>query len=272
MNFFARLAALNPLLLYLLMVILFLGFSLLLFFATRRLTAYDMRRTHNDITGFIFTTVGAIYAVLLAFITVIVWEQYNGAAANAAQEANAALAMYRNLSLYPEPEQAGKVTQSLLVFIRAVVNDEYPAMARMKRSRLTAAALDSLWENSRQIKPQNFQEQVLFGEILKDLNTIAALRAERLSAATGYKFTAIMRMILLFGAIITLALAIFFGAENFWWHLILNSLLAILIASILFVTTELAHPFSSGIAIQPDGYSNVLELMSPAALRPATPR
>jgi hypothetical protein len=272
MNFFAKLAALNPLLVYLLMVIVFLGFSLVLFSATRRLTAYEMRRTHNDITGFIFTTVGAIYAVLLAFITVIVWEQYNGAAENAAKESTTALAMYRNLSLYPEQEQAKKATQSLLVFIRSVVNDEYPAMAQMKNSRSTASALDSLWENSRQIKPQNFQEQVLFAEILKDLNTIAGLRAERLAAATGYKFSGILRIILLFGAIITLVLAIFFGAENFYWHIILNSLLAILIASILFVALQLAHPFSSGIAIQPDGYNNVLELIPPGALRPTTLR
>jgi uncharacterized membrane-anchored protein YitT (DUF2179 family) len=71
-----------------------------------------------------------------------------------------------------------------------------------------------------------------------------------------------MRHTLFFGAIITLALAFFFGAEAFWWHTIMTTLLAILIASILFVMMELAHPFASGIAIQPEGYINVLEIMA----------
>ena len=90
-------------------------------FATRRFTDYQTRRSHNDIAGFIFTTVGAIYGVLLAFITVVVWEQYNAASENAAKEATMALAMYRNLSLYPDQEQAGKVAQNLLAYIHAAV-------------------------------------------------------------------------------------------------------------------------------------------------------
>jgi hypothetical protein len=60
---------------------------------------------------------------------------------------------------------------------------------------------------------------------------------------TGGYLLSIMQHTLFFGAIIT-------------------TLLAILIASILFVMMELAHPFASGIAIQPEGYINVLEIMA----------
>jgi hypothetical protein len=262
MSFYTNLATFNPLVTYLLILTFFLGFSLTLAFATRRFTDYCMRRSHNDIAGFIFTTVGAIYGVLLAFITVIAWEQYNSAVENASREATAALAMYRNLSLYPDQEQAGKVAQNLLTYIHSAVEDEFPKMGEMKRSQATAQAMELLWGNTKKIKPQSFHEQVLFSEIVTNLNNISQLRAERLGSAFGPKLVGIMRTILMLGAIITLISAAFFGAESFWWHTIMTTLLAILIASILFVTLELAHPFTSGIAIQPEGYINVLEMIT----------
>ena len=262
MSLYTNLATLNPIFAYLIILTFFLGFSLALAFATRRFTDYQMRRSHNDIAGFIFTTVGAIYGVLLAFITVIAWEQYNSAVENAAKEATAALAMYRTLSLYPDQEQAGKVAQNLLAYIHSAVEDEFPKMAKMKRSRATIQAIDLLWLNTSTLKPQTLHEQALFNNIVKDLNNISQLRAERLGSAFGPKLVGIMRHILVFGAIITLISAVFFGAESFWWHITLTSLLAILIASILFVTLELAHPFTSGIAIQPEAYIDVLEIIA----------
>lgn len=261
MSLYTNLAILNPIFAYLLILTFFLGFSLALAFATRRFSDYCMRRSHNDIAGFIFTTVGAIYGVLLAFITVIAWEQYNSAVGNAAKEATAALAMYHTLSLYPDQEQAGKIAQNLLAYIHSAVEDEFPKMAKMQRSPATFQTMNLLWENTQRLKPQSLHEQALFNNILQDLNNISQLRAERLGTAFGPRLLGIMRHILVFGAIITLISATFFGAESFWWHTILTSLLAILIASILFLMLELSHPFTSGIAIQPDEYINILEII-----------
>lgn len=261
MNFFARLPTLNPTLAYLLLVTLFLGFGLVLAFATRRFTDSQTRKTHNDVTGYIFTTVGAIYAVLLAFITVTVWGQYNNAAEDAAKEATSALAMYRNLSLYPDQNQAGKAMESLLAFMISAVDDEYPAMAKRQRSRATEQAMDTLWTNTRKIIPENFHEQALFNEILKDLNHLAQLRAARLGSLFNPKLTGLMRMILIFGALLTIFFAVLFGVENFWWHIIMVSLLSLLIATILFVLMELANPFTSGVAIKADGYTGALKII-----------
>ena len=262
MPFFAKLASFHPLEGYLVINAIFLAFALVLTIATRRFTDFQTRRSHNDIAGFIFTTVGAIYAVLLAFVTVIVWEQYNSAAENAAKEATTALSMYRNLSLYPDQEQAGRAAQSLLAFMHAVVEDEYPAMAKLKKSQATAQALDALWVNTKKLKVQNLQEQALFSEILKDLNSIAELRAGRLGAATNPRLIGVMKIALIFGAFITIVFAVLFGAESFWWHIIMTSLMALLIGTILFVIAELLYPFTSGIAIQPDDYVHVVEMIN----------
>src|SRR6478736_759266 len=49
----------------------------------------------HEVAGFKFATVGVIYAVLLAFAIVIVWERYNQADNEVANEASAAATVFR---------------------------------------------------------------------------------------------------------------------------------------------------------------------------------
>jgi hypothetical protein len=43
----------------------------------RRHVELSRLRTNNEVAGFKFATVGVLYAVLLAFAIVIVWEKFN---------------------------------------------------------------------------------------------------------------------------------------------------------------------------------------------------
>jgi hypothetical protein len=56
----------------------------------RRYVEVDQLRTNNEVAGFKFATVGVLYAVLLAFAVVVVWEKFNQAESEVAKEAGAA--------------------------------------------------------------------------------------------------------------------------------------------------------------------------------------
>ena len=145
--------------------------------------------------------------------------------------------------------------------MHSVIEDEYPAMAKMKRSQLTAQAIEGLWADVKKLKVQDLRQQALFNEILRDINSIAELRASRLEVAENYKLIGVMRIVLGLGALIIIIYAVLFGPERFWWHIILTSLMTMLIATTLFVLEEHEFPFAESIAIQPDGYINVLEII-----------
>ena len=51
-------------------------------------------RTNNEVAGFKFATVGVLYAVLLAFAVVVVWEKFNQADSDVAKEAGAAATVF----------------------------------------------------------------------------------------------------------------------------------------------------------------------------------
>ncbi len=261
MNRLTRLADLNPLLLYLILIFTCLGLVLIFSLATDRLVNQQTRKGHNDIAGYILTTVGAIYGVFLAFTTVIVWQNYGDAANNAAREASATLAMYRNLRLFPDQEQAGKVVAGLLAYIQSAVADEFPAMAQGKKSPTTQQTMEHLWAEVRRLNPRSLHEQVLFQEILQAQNNLAQLRAERLAQAQTPKLSRLMRSTVILGAIITLISALLFGAENFWWHVTLTSLVAILLAAILLVMFEMSHPYASRFGISAADYVEVLTII-----------
>src|ERR1700744_2108465 len=61
----------------------------------RRYVALDKLRTNNEVAGFKFATVGVLYAVLLAFAVIVVWERFSEAEDTVAQEAGAAASVYR---------------------------------------------------------------------------------------------------------------------------------------------------------------------------------
>ena len=64
-------------------------------FVVRHFVPLSQLRTNNEVAGFKFATVGVLYAVLLAFAVIVVWEKFNEAESNVALEAGAAVTLYR---------------------------------------------------------------------------------------------------------------------------------------------------------------------------------
>ena len=61
----------------------------------RHFVTLDRLTTNNEIAGFKFATVGVLYAVLLAFAIIVVWQKYSDAETTVAQEAGAAAAIFQ---------------------------------------------------------------------------------------------------------------------------------------------------------------------------------
>ena len=45
----------------------------------RRRLGLEWLSTNNEVAGFKFATIGVLYAVLLGFAVIVVWEEFNGA-------------------------------------------------------------------------------------------------------------------------------------------------------------------------------------------------
>src|SRR3954451_24375505 len=109
----------------------------------RRSVALSTLEGHNDVAGFIIAVIGVLYAVLLAFVVVISWQNFDEAHQTASSEAQLVDGLYRDAPAF-QPQTAD-MRQKLDSYARSVVTQEWPAMAKhQQEDRRTDAALDAL--------------------------------------------------------------------------------------------------------------------------------
>src|SRR4051812_37915502 len=77
--------------------------SVVFFLLLRRNVDFRRLEQHNDVAGFIYSVIGVIYGVLIAFIVVVVWEHHTAAEQAVQNEANAVIQIYRDAEAFPDP-------------------------------------------------------------------------------------------------------------------------------------------------------------------------
>jgi len=133
-------------------------------------------------------------------------------------------------------------------------------MARMQRSVATRDALNGIWSSLRELTSERDHAQIVYQEILEDMNRVEKYRLERLEAAQN-EFPNVMWLTTIMGALITISFTFFFGSENTWAQVIMTALLAAMLATMIFVIIELDHPFMGEASVKADHYMRILDLM-----------
>src|ERR1700748_1801749 len=110
----------------------------------RRFVQLDKLRTNNEVAAFKFATVGVIYAVLLAFAVIVVWEKFNEAETNVAREAGAAATVFRLLEGLAD-EDSGPMKQAMIAYLDATVEKDWPAMEHGRASADVTRALSNVY-------------------------------------------------------------------------------------------------------------------------------
>jgi hypothetical protein len=238
------------------MVVIYVGISIASILVIRKFYPHDKCKHHNDIAGFIFATLGVIYAVLLAFIVVITWQDYDKAENITISEANCIAALYRDATPLPAKFRA-ELKSELTGYVNAIINEEWHMMAKGQRSASAQKMQVELWKLYGGFQPKNETQKIFFTESVKKLNQAAEMRRQRIIyASTG--INPLLYFLLIVGSFITIAFTMLFGTENVIPHLIMVSLLAAMIAITLFTVIALDYPFTGNISIKPDVFINML--------------
>src|SRR3954464_4174186 len=98
-------------------------------FFIRRGTGFDRLKINNEVAGFKFAVVGVLYAVLLAFAVIVVWERFSESEGMVASEAGAAATIYR-LTKGVDETSGSEIRIRLTTYLEAAIADDWPAMAQ----------------------------------------------------------------------------------------------------------------------------------------------
>src|SRR5688500_3017855 len=93
----------------------------------RRLIPQDLLTEHNEVAGFIYTVIGAVYGVLLAFVVLVVWQQHIDAQAAAAREAGLLADVHRDADVLPD-SLAASLRRGIESYASSVAAQEWPLL------------------------------------------------------------------------------------------------------------------------------------------------
>ena len=227
----------------------------------QRFVSSELRERHNDVAGFVFASVGVVYAVLLALMVIAVWEQYQRARETVETEANAVAEIAWLAHRLPDSERH-QLQEQAQSYAREVVDQEWPLMEQgMEEGRGSPQGwelLDDMRATLQNVEPRTGAEQELYAEGLDQIQRLADARRMRLVQATEGMPT-VLWAVLIFGGVVTVGFTYLFGLGNAWVHRLMVLALAAVIALALFAIGVMEYPFSGGARIPTEAFELILE-------------
>jgi hypothetical protein len=223
----------------------------------RRKVPLPVHETQHEVGGFFIGVVGAIYAVLLAFVVVAVWDDFSEAKQVVQSEANQLNDLSRMAQGF-NPATRQLVLEGLRNYARAVVDEEWETMSRGQGSPRAQDAMDNLWRIYTGFEPQAGRESLLFAESLDRMNELSNSRRQRLFISAD-DIPGLIRILLWGGGLIVLAFTYFFGVKSIRSQALMTAALAGEIAFILFLIVALDNPFHGSVRVSPEPIQQILE-------------
>lgn len=224
-------------------------------FIVRRYVSLDRLTTNNEVAGFKFATMGVLYAVLLAFAVILVWERFNDAESAVAAEAGAAATLYRLALAQGEPGTA--VRQRLSEYLSVDETQDWPDMQRGRTSQAGTDALTALYGQVLASHPTEPRDAAIQAELLKQLGLLTQARRDRLVMAAG-AVPGIIWLVLFTGAFLTITFTFFFGTLNVRNQAVMTGALSLLILSVLVIIVAIDRPFAGSVQISVEPLLEVL--------------
>ena len=210
---------------------------------------------NNEIAGFKFATVGVIYAVLLAFAVIVVWEKFSTAENAVDQEAASIAALFR----YAEGEGPEETALRAAVanYANTAIRDEWPAMAGETESHETTQALDAVYKAALALNRGGTRTMADMAEVFTQIDNVTTARRVRLHLATGL-VPSVIWAALFTGGLLTIGFTLFFGSENLLAQITMTGVLSILVTLGLVVIVSIDHPFTGPVKVRPEPLLSVL--------------
>jgi hypothetical protein len=211
---------------------------------------------HNEVGGFIVAVVGAVYGVLLGFVTVIAWQHFSEARQIAGQESAAAIDAWHTSIGLPNAQRT-QVRNDMLLYSIAMVDREWPAMrASSYDKRADLIVMDAIGAAGAFV-PANIKEGNAQSTTLQQLSALHDDRWRRLADNT-FGLASFEWLVLIAGGICIVGFCWLFGLENKRIHLVMTSAVTIVVTSTMVLLFELQFPFQSDLRITPDDWTGAI--------------
>lgn len=209
----------------------------------RRFGTEKLRRNH-EVAGFVYSVVGAIFAVTVALVVDTVHDEYIMAERVATTEGVQVASLYQLADWFPGNGDV-RLKQNLKHYAQSVVNKEWNLADQRGEpaSPETEAAFLEVVKSVQTLAPTTIQQQTAYVELVHSLSVLREYRYSRLYGRQG-KMPPPLWVTVILGGIITIGFTLFFSMESSRAHIILVFAVSVLIWSNIMVIAQVHYPFN----------------------------
>ena len=216
----------------------------------------DGQLSHNDVAGPVITTVGTVLAVMLSFMVVVVWQEFDASAANVQHEASAVSDLYHLAPALPAPVRT-KLQAAIRSYVQIVIDREWELMRSGQRSMQARNVSLSILGIVAGYEPKTASQVALQQEAFELIKTFSDYRRSRIFD-NQESIPAALWVTMIFIGAVTIGSSYFFEVRNFRAHLLMTLALAAVIGSIFVLIVEFDLPFRGDVSVPPTAFVHAL--------------
>jgi len=233
-----------------------IGLAIAMISLMQRRVDRDSLRKGHDVAGAIYAVIGTIYAALIAFVVIVVWEQFTDAELVCQQEASHIGNLQHMASAFPDSNRR-EIENRTADYLRSVIDREWPTMADGREDSVSMVKAQGIWEAFRRFRPLP-ADDVYYRESVRELTDFNSARRTRILDSRA-KIHPYMWAILLTSGVIVIAFTYLFAAPKKWNQYAVTAGLTAIITLSLILIQELDGPFAGSVTVEPDAFQYVLD-------------
>ena len=212
----------------------------------RRFLPNRVLAKEHGFVGSITEVIGTMFAVLLAFLVVVVWQDHREQSQRTVEEACRLGNIYRDSRAFPEKEMV--ILQALVrSYTVALVTDAWPSMTQGREGTVAWSEFNRLYAQVVSLEPANSKEQVVYANLLEHVNELANFRRLRLLSCREPVVPAALWLVMMMAGFISVSASYFFPIQSLRVHGIMIGFLSAIIGLTIFLgcAAQLSVPKSN---------------------------
>ena len=230
-------------------ILTLLGYALV----QRFLHAWRSESSSQTVAG-ITAMVMTMFAVLLAFVIVNLYNSYDSASANVGLEATSLSDLVRDAGNFA-PAARRNIERAVARYVVEVREGEFATLRHGRADPRTAQRLDDLFHAVQSYEPATNAQQSFYRAALDQLHAIADERESRLQAAETVIPDPLLYLLILLAAL-TLASSLFIDTHHDGLDVAVVVTLAVVVSAGMFTALILQYPFSGTIAVSSEPFES----------------
>ena len=212
------------------------------------------RYSGNEIVGYVLSSFGVFYGLLLGLIAVAAYQNFSRVESNVVEEVSSLETLYEGVSTFPEPH-GQNLNWLLRDYCRWVIKYGWPEFRKGEVPQLGATKLKAFRERLLAFEPETRTEELIFAETLRQYNVfLEKQRVREQSVKTG--IPAIMWYVVVVGAILNIALFWLFDIR-YITMIFLGGILSFFLGAMILLIAVMDSPFRGAVSISPEPFEQL---------------